>query len=326
MQVDISIIIPIYNAEDFLERCIESVIHQANCITEIILIDDCSTDSSYKIAQDYAKKHNNIQLVRQPTNQKVSAARNRGIKLATGKYILFVDSDDYLKENSISKLYQEAEKENTDILFSTFWKDKTDTISKIKFDFPTRTLSGLAYMDSVKYLEIFIWNKLWKRSFLMDHDLKFPEQGFEDVLFVANAINKAQRVKGINYPFYYYRIREGSTMRKTVKISALYSHDKMVSKLEKLYINNKSNISANQYLKLFLYSFVSFDNLLSRFKPNTSKDKFLKKEMSNKLKAKHAQYRKQILKCSKLGIIQKLALFISPRLLRILFEFKLKHQ
>lgn len=321
MQIDVSIIIPVYNVENFLEQCIDSALQQKNCNLEIIIIDDCSTDNSFAIAKKYAEKFSQIKLIQQKENKKVGAARNLGIENAKGKYILFIDSDDYLKPNSIYELFQKSKKENLDVLFSTYWKEKNTEISKIDFKFPNSTLTGVEFMDNIKFLDILVWNKLWKRSFLIENQLFFVEHGFEDVIFVAEAMEKAKRVKGGDFPFYYYRIRENSTMTQKVSQTALESHYKMILKLENLYKRNKDS---NQFLKLFLYSFVTFDGFINRFEPNSKEEKKLKLDLRNKVRMKYLYYRNSIFKCNKLGVLQKISLYISPKLLRILFELKHK--
>ena len=103
---DVSIIIPVYNAEDYLSECVESILKQKYDISkiEILLIDDGSTDNSLKICKNYKKKYNNIVLIEQP-NSGVSKARNSGISKATGKYIMLLDSDDTLSNNAVKNLF-----------------------------------------------------------------------------------------------------------------------------------------------------------------------------------------------------------------------------
>ena len=113
--IDMSVIIPIYDVEDYLSECVDSVIHQADLCLEVILVNDGSTDRSGIIADEYARRDNRIKVIHQE-NGEASAARNAGLNVARGEYIAFIDSDDCLKENSLSKLYHEATKFQADVL------------------------------------------------------------------------------------------------------------------------------------------------------------------------------------------------------------------
>ena len=112
----VSIIIPVYNTSKYLPECLDSVINQTLKEIEIICIDDCSTDDSWKILQDYEKTDSRIKIFRQEKNMRQGAARNRGLKEASGKYIWFIDSDDFINKEACQLLYDTAEKNNVQIL------------------------------------------------------------------------------------------------------------------------------------------------------------------------------------------------------------------
>lgn len=116
---DVSIIIPVYNTDKYLKECLDSVLNQEiKCSTEIIIIDDGSTDSSYEIIESY-RKYNNVKIIKQD-NRGFSGARNRGLDEATGKYIMFMDSDDILNDGAIQKLFDYSEKYNADIVIGSY--------------------------------------------------------------------------------------------------------------------------------------------------------------------------------------------------------------
>lgn len=114
--IKISVIIPVYNVEEYLKECLDSVINQTLKEIEIICIDDCSTDSSYSILEEYAKKDSRIVLIKNKENMGVGYNRNIGIKEAKGEYIGFIDSDDYISEDYYENLYNTAKKYNSDVV------------------------------------------------------------------------------------------------------------------------------------------------------------------------------------------------------------------
>ena len=123
MKKDISIIVPIYNSEKYLKKCIDSIINQTKKELEIILINDGSTDNSEKIIKEYKDKR--IKYIKN-TNQGIGTTRNQGIKEATGKYLMFIDSDDYIENNACELLYNKAEKDNLDMVVCDFYREKED--------------------------------------------------------------------------------------------------------------------------------------------------------------------------------------------------------
>ncbi len=126
----ISIVVPIYNAEKYLDRCIQSILNQSYKDLEIILIDDGSTDSSNKICNNYQKRDNRIKFISQK-NEGVSAARNRGISEATGEFIGFVDSDDYIQPNMYETLYGLINKYNCDISICGYFIEYPEYTKKV---------------------------------------------------------------------------------------------------------------------------------------------------------------------------------------------------
>ena len=115
-EIDISVIVPMYNVEEFLPRCIDSIINQTHKNIEIILVDDGSPDRSGEIAEEYAEKDERIKVIHQE-NRWLGGARNSGMRIATGKYVLFVDSDDYIRLDMCELLFNKIEKDNVDLVF-----------------------------------------------------------------------------------------------------------------------------------------------------------------------------------------------------------------
>ena len=122
MNIKVSVIIPVYNVEQYLRQCLDSVINQTFKDIEIIIVNDCSPDNSLQIIKQYQQKDSRIVLVDLPENTGVGNARNEGIKLAKGKYITFIDPDDWAAKNFIDVLYNSIEKYNTDFVSVSYVK------------------------------------------------------------------------------------------------------------------------------------------------------------------------------------------------------------
>ncbi len=156
---DVSIIIPVYNTDKYLKECLDSVLNQdIKCSAEIIIIDDGSTDNSYEIIENY-KKYDNVKIIKQ-NNRGFSGARNRGLDEATGKYIMFIDSDDILNDSAIQKMFDYAENYNADIViggYSTF-PDPCKTFKMTDTVFKTKNMSEK--MKAIGFLP----GKLFKRK------------------------------------------------------------------------------------------------------------------------------------------------------------------
>ncbi len=218
MEELISIIIPVYNVEKYLNRCLESVINQKYRKLEIILIDDGSTDNSGKICDEYALKDSRIKVIHKK-NDGVSVARNTGIKIAKGNYIGFVDSDDWIHPDMYKKLYQALIKNQADISCckEIRCKNGVEKISK-KFDNKITEYDQMQYIK--KFFKInsqeciyYVWNKLYKRQ-IIDEEQYPINLISEDVVGTYKALVKSNKIVEINYPYYYYYYNPNSITSK----------------------------------------------------------------------------------------------------------------
>ena len=224
MKEKVSIIVPIYNAGKYLKKCLDSIINQSYQDLEIILVDDGSTDNSGKICDDYAKKDKRIKVVHQK-NAGQSAARNQGLKEATGAYISFIDADDEIRPNFISKLLAPFEKNDTDITVCGIHYKRLKTHSaedvyinplrlRKKHESSEAYILYLLAVDGRMYSSV---NKLYKadiaKSLAFDRSLNFAE----DTQFVLKYLKKSQKnIKFVLEPLYIYNFgTENSTINKT---------------------------------------------------------------------------------------------------------------
>jgi len=265
----VSVIVPVYNVEKYLNQCIESLVNQSYKELEIILIDDGSTDKSGEICDFYHKKYKNIQVYHIDNNG-VSNARNIGIKKSTGKYILFVDSDDYLNKYMIDKMVKKMV--NCDMVsvgYAYCYKDKTIDGMNIK--------SGLCDKERTKYelfqtdsINGFTPNKMFKRSIIINNKLEFNTKIkiCEDLLFCFEYVNNIDSSYIIDESLYNYRMRKTSATNRINpnELSIFYAYEIMSKIDEKVYSYNynsyaymyykyKKNLSKNNNFKIEKISF-----------------------------------------------------------------------
>ena len=191
----ISVIIPVYNTERYLEDCLTSVVGQSFSCLEIIIVDDGSTDDSFLIINRFAEKDARIKVITQE-NKGAAAARNAGLEIATGEYVTFVDSDDTIDEKTYEIAYETAMATSADVVI--FGEDRL-------------SLQDQTYDNGFKVLSLltssFLWNKLYKRSFLLENGFKIPENipCYHDECFNFLVLPKAKCITCISDKFYHYR-------------------------------------------------------------------------------------------------------------------------
>ena len=213
----ISIIIPVYNVEMYLDQCLQSVINQTYSNLEIIIIDDGSTDQSGTICDDYAERDDRIVLIHQQ-NAGLSSARNVGIVNVTGDYVMYVDSDDWLDTDMIEKMYQVSDREDADIVVSSFiYQNVEKNHFVIVQDEKTyNAADAIRAICTDKKLKNFAWGKLLRRKLI--EGIRFPDgKKFEDICTMYRYFQRANKVVQIQNCFYHYRVRtSGISRTKTV--------------------------------------------------------------------------------------------------------------
>lgn len=206
--VDISIIVPIYNAEKYLNKCIDSLINQTKKELEFILVNDGSTDKTEEIIKSYKDKR--IKYFKNK-NQGIGKTRNFGLEKATGKYIMFLDSDDYFRIDACELLYKNAEKNQADLVICDFYKIYDSEIEeKIKLlSFKPTTLKKTPNL--VNEINLAPWNKLYKKDLITKNKIKFVENlKYEDAPFVIESFSKAKKISKVDEYLNYYLIHGNS--------------------------------------------------------------------------------------------------------------------
>ena len=202
----ISVIVPVYNVEQYLRRCLDSLVNQTLNDIEIIVVNDGSPDDSQAIIDEYACKYENIRAFKK-ANGGLSDARNFGLEYVTGEYVAFVDSDDYVQKDMYEKMYSKAKENDFDIV-----------VCDLNYVYPGKLMEVNSHIKNdttdIKKSMINIypaaWNKLYKRN-LFDHDVRFKKGvWFEDVEFLYRLLPYVKSIGVVKEPFYQYVQREGS--------------------------------------------------------------------------------------------------------------------
>ena len=213
----VSVIVPVYKVEPWIRECMDSLVNQTLNLKkeiEIICIDDGSPDNCGKILDEYKQKYSSVKVIHQK-NGGLSNARNSGLDIATGEYITFVDSDDYLDTSAYETAYNYAKKDNIDILHfqhRRFEDGQDNHINNIDF-LDSKVISCKDYIYDCKYGSV-VWNRLFKHEIIKKYKLRFIEglTPGEDDCFLYMTLGSAQKIKIIPAEFYNYRQRNGSLM------------------------------------------------------------------------------------------------------------------
>ncbi|HNS33024.1 MAG TPA: glycosyltransferase family 2 protein, partial [bacterium] len=209
----VSIIVPVYNAEKYIEKCSESLLGQSYKNLEIILVDDGSTDASGRMCDGYARKDSRVRVIHKD-NGGVSDARNSGMHKVTGKYLCFLDSDDYLEAETIENAVKIAERENVDAVIWSYYADFVDCNGKLEFSRKVSLSNGIYSKNGVKPLPAnehllgigYVWNKLYRTDIVKKGNNRFLKDISlgEDMLFNCSVLSSAEKIVLVDTPYTHY--------------------------------------------------------------------------------------------------------------------------
>ena len=240
----ISVIVPVYNTEAYIGKCLDSLVSQTMREIEFILVDDCGTDRSMDIVRRYAAEDARIRILEGTENTGVAQARNRGMETARGEYTAFVDSDDWLAPDYFRLLYDKAVTEQADMVkgsFTAVWPDRTE---------PSRMNDGIRQcllrhsFPGIAYTYAF-WNTLFRTDMLRRHHITFPSLTHgEDMVFLVNALLHANKLVLEDGAVYYYNQHDGSTSRAISSryYDSLFRHYEMIADLLKQSVQPRRDI------------------------------------------------------------------------------------
>lgn len=284
----VSIIVPVYNAQNYLNKCLDSLVNQTLKDIEVILVNDGSTDESYDICMKYAEKYPDKVLLISKENEGQAIARNIAIDKANGEYLMFVDSDDWIDKDMVFKMYDKAISCNADIVwclmnYVTNGQERLQTISNNDDDIKKYLLNNAGPC-----------NKLIKKNIIVNNNLYFPKlKAYEDIAIVPIWALYAQNIGYLDEGLYYYLMRDGSTM-KQVKYSKKmediffsldylykkFNNDLYKSELEWLFIDHLLHAASLRFFKFANYekNIHRIVNVIGEKFPDWKKNKYYKKQ------------------------------------------------
>ena len=282
----VSIIVPVYNVEKYIDKCLNSLVNQTLKDIEIIIVNDGSPDNSQVVIDKYVKKYPRKVKSFIKENGGQGSARNFGLEKAEGEYIGYVDSDDFVELDMYEKLYNKAKKSDLDIAICGSYNVTESGIKTIELD---REL----FKDKKKnafFGRMAVWNKIYKRELLLDNNMTFRSKlWYEDLDFTLKMLSKAKKVGYVNKPFYDYLIREGSTMNNSNverNLEILLAFDEV--------IKEESLKDYNSILEFLAVDHIYISSVVRVVNANADKNK--KKEVIKKLedyvKTNFPNYRK----------------------------------
>lgn len=245
----ISVIIPVYNVEDYLHVCINSVLKQTYEDFEIICVEDASTDSSLEILEYFAQKDSRVKILKNDSNKGCGYSRNRGLEEAKGKYISFLDGDDWFSPTAFEILIEKAEKENLDLLMFkniVYYEEPHQFGMEVYYDmeFMNKFENKVFNHWDLDKTKLFVmsnapWNKFYLKSFLDENNIRFPNENLihEDNPFFYKVITSANRVSLINKYLHNRRRRPGSIM--TLNNERLFDNIDIMYKVLDVFLEKK---------------------------------------------------------------------------------------
>lgn len=250
MAKKLSFIIPVYNVEAYLPQCLDSILLQATDACETILVDDGATDQSGLICDRYGEKYPDVKVVHK-ANGGLSSARNAGMELATGEYVCFVDSDDYIDDASVGKILAWIDSADADICFLQCDKVYPDGTTESLGEGLTReAIHGqprervLAFLAECPKFPGSAWAKLFRREFLETNNLHFPDDRrlSEDLMYCLDAFLAAEKFDVLAFPYYCYRQNRAGSITQNVNARYYFDTSLFVTESAKRFARNKTAV------------------------------------------------------------------------------------
>ena len=281
----VSIIIPVYNPGEYFTRCLDSVVNQSLKEIEIICINDGSTDGSMDVLMSYSENDNRFKVFHQK-NSGAGAARNKGIDVAQGEYIVFLDSDDWIENDMCEKLYNHAKDLDVDlVLFDVIWYHKNDKKEISKFfndnefgeDYKSFVFDRTSIYDKIVNPSLgVIWSKFYKTSFIKENNIKFSTYKiYNDVVFHFITILSANKIAYYPHVFYHY-IKVGQPSLQTSYRWGEYESTWFFVMYEVRNFLIKHDLMDEFKMKFINYSFSSFERKLNGTQKEYKEEFFLK--------------------------------------------------
>lgn len=250
----VSVIVPVYNAEKYLRRCLDSILSQTFQNIELVLVDDGSTDGSTTIINEYAQSDSRVVVVCHSQNKGLFAARKSGMDAASGEYTIYVDADDWIEKNQVEELYRHAIQEDADMVICDFYKHFEDRIEYVSQS--VSNLSSDYILKQIIHMQIYpsLWNKMIRRKCFYDPLVHFAPEHIhygEDTLLVCRILHHGCRVAYLPKAFYHYNAENEGSVTHTINEKKLLSRGDFIKVLEEEFHLEGTN-DLNLYKKYYL--------------------------------------------------------------------------
>jgi len=294
MKPKISVIVPIYNTAQYLDKCLQSILQQTMQEIEIICVDDCSPDDSYLIVEKYRKQDERIKLIRHKVSKGSGGARNTGILAAKADFLAGVDSDDYIKPEMMQTLWDASENGRFDVVCCGYEKFDENGDEQSHQNYSSVTLHGKD-IDIFFTMNPMFWNKLWRKSLFIKNEVYFPEKlYYQDLATTPRILAKSQSIRIIDNNLYTYLVRSTSVsatfsakhiidtfkvleiLSTFLSVNDIYSLHKnkfkelvdstVLSHSNRVSISKMSEKEKNQYLRYMLLLKLSFSEYMDDLK------------------------------------------------------------
>ena len=252
--LSVSVIVPIYGVEKFIERCVRSLMQQTLDNVEFIFVDDCTPDKSISVLEEtvalYPNRKNQIKIIHHDVNKGLPAARNTGLAVAEGEYIYHCDSDDFVEPDMLELMYNAAKNNDADFVWSDWflsYENSERYMKQPEFKSASDTLKGLL-SDAMKYN---VWNKLVKRDLYVNNNIQFPSGHSmgEDMTMICLAAG-AKNIAYVNKAFYHYVKTNAEAMTQTFKekhlVDIKYNVDRTVN-----FLSERKSEDLKKYISFF---------------------------------------------------------------------------
>lgn len=244
MNPRLSAIVAVYNVQEYITKCADSLVNQSVQHMEIIFVNDGSTDNSLSILREYEKKYSFVRVV-DKENGGLSSARNAGLKEAQGEYICFIDGDDFIKLDMFEKLLSRAEETKADMVICKYiiYEEDTKHEEPIAFNFERKgcvdNITALRYYLEERGISGFAWNKLYKKSLFTSYDISYPMgRLYEDIYVTAALLYHASSIAFLDEGLYYY-VQRGGSITKTPSLKGITDFLKGMEEIKELLFREK---------------------------------------------------------------------------------------
>lgn len=248
-KISVSVIVPVYNVEQYLEKCLDSLVNQTLADIEIIVVNDGSTDKSADIIRSYQSRYSNIVVV-EKQNGGLSSARNAGMDCAKGEYIGFVDADDYVEHDMFRLLYDATQANSADVAICGYYRNdihnNIEKVPALNIDVPYNRRHDSDYY--IFDLSPYAWNKIFSRDMIVSSGIRFPEgRVYEDIPTVFPWLSKANLITVVDTPLYHYAINRNGSIMANSHINCISMIDSLQS-INEYFLPNDIGVVGEQKL------------------------------------------------------------------------------